>query len=270
MLIITQGTGYISSYFRKMVSIVILGTGNVAQNLFESLYQNDEVNLVAVVGRSVNSLAFFKDRTEITTDWTNLPKADIYIMAIKDDAIFKVSEKLEINGLLVHTSGAVSIDALSKHAHTGVCYPLQTFTKNKILEFKNIPICIEAKKEKDLTLLKTVAQMVSGTVEHINSSQRKALHVSAVFVNNFTNHLFGIGKQICEQNDMDFTLLKPLIKETVEKLDVLTPKQAQTGPARRGDQKTLHSHLQLLKEDQHRQIYKLLSNAIKAAYGEKL
>ncbi len=270
MLIITQRTGYNSLYFRKMVSIVILGTGNVSQNLFEALYQNDEVNLVAVVGRSDNSLAFFKDKTEITTDWKNLPKADLYIMAIKDDAIPQVSEKLEISGLLVHTSGAVSINTLSKHKRSGVFYPLQTFTRNKILDFKNIPICIEAKNDRDLEFLKTIAKTISESVEHINSSQRKALHVSAVFVNNFTNHLFRIGQQICEQNDMDFKLLKPLIKETVEKLDVLSPEQAQTGPARRGDQTTLHSHLLELKEDQHREIYKLLSNAIKASYGKKL
>jgi predicted short-subunit dehydrogenase-like oxidoreductase (DUF2520 family) len=253
-----------------MISIVILGTGNVAQNLFEALYQKDEVDVVAVAGRSVNSLAYFNNRTEVITDWTQLPKADLFIMAITDDSINLVSEKFEINGLLVHTSGAVSINALSKHKHIGVFYPLQTFTKNKLLEFKNIPICIEAKNDKDLSLLKTVAKIVSVNVEEINSAQRKALHVSAVFVNNFTNHLFRIGEQICEQNDMDFALLKPLIKETVEKLDVLSPKQAQTGPARRGDQNTLHVHLKLLKEDQHREIYKLLSNAIKASYGEKL
>ncbi|MFX0557123.1 Rossmann-like and DUF2520 domain-containing protein [Maribacter sp. CXY002] len=270
MLIFSQLTAYYSLYFRKMISIVILGTGNVAQNLFEALHKKDEVKVLAVAGRNTDALNYFSNRTEVFTDWTHLPKADVYLMAIKDDVIHEVSEKLTLDGLLVHTSGAVPMDALSKHSHTGVFYPLQSFTSGKILDFKTIPICVEATSEKDLNLLKYVASTISNTVEHIDSNQRKALHVSAVFTNNFTNYLYGIGKQICEEYTIDFSLLKPLMKETVDKLDVLTPEQAQTGPARRGDRKTLHSHLQLLNDKKHREIYKLLSNAIKAHYGKKL
>lgn len=253
-----------------MISIVILGTGNVAQNLFEAMFSNDQIDIVGVIGRNSSSLDFFKDRTTVSTNWKELPTADVYIMAIKDDAIPLVSEEINPTGLLVHTSGSVPLSTLSKHNNIGVFYPLQTFTSGRKVDFKKIPICLEAKQEDSLALLQKLAGYISGTVEIIDSEKRKALHVAAVFVNNFTNHLYHIGNEICDEYQIDFSILTPLIKETANKLDVLPPKKAQTGPARRGDQKTLHNHLRLLKIGQHREIYKLMSNSIKAAYGEEL
>ncbi|WP_047245440.1 Rossmann-like and DUF2520 domain-containing protein [Maribacter thermophilus] len=253
-----------------MISVVILGTGNVAQNLFEAMFPNKQINIVGVIGRNNTSLVFFKDRTTVSTNWTDLPLADIYIMAIKDDAIPLVSDKLNVNGLLVHTSGSVPLTALSKHHDIGVFYPLQTFTSGKKVDFKKIPICLEAQQEDSLKLLQKLAGHISNTVETIDSEKRKALHVAAVFANNFTNHLYHIANDICNEHQIDFTILKPLINETANKLNVLSPKEAQTGPARRGDQKTLHNHLRLLKVGQHREIYKLMSNSIKATYGEEL
>lgn len=253
-----------------MISVVLLGTGNVAKNLFESFLKSDEVAITKVFGRKEEALSYFSNRTETSTNWKSLPKADIYILAINDDAIAEVSKELTTSGLIVHTSGSVALDTLKKHQRFGVFYPLQTFTSNKIVDFEEIPICLEAKDASDLQLLETLANLLSNRVAHIPSEKRKILHLAAVFVNNFTNHMYTIADNICESNDVDFSLLKPLIKETVSKLDSLSPTEAQTGPAKRGDLKTLHGHLDLLEGSQHKEIYKLMSNVIKATYGKKL
>lgn len=252
-----------SLYFRLMISVVILGTGNVAQNLSESFQGKSEIDLVCVVGRSKDSLSFFKDTYAVSTDWINLPKADIYIIAVKDDVIPEVSEKINEKGLVVHTSGSVPLNVLSKHARRGVFYPLQTFTAGKILNFKEIPLCLEVNNEKDSQLLLSLAKKLSDNVQIVDSEKRKILHVAAVFVNNFTNYMYSMGNQICEDNNIDFSMLFPLIQETAAKIEIMSPKKAQTGPAKRQDLKTLHGHLQLLKDEKHKAIYTLLSNAIK-------
>jgi predicted short-subunit dehydrogenase-like oxidoreductase (DUF2520 family) len=147
---------------------------------------------------------------------------------------------------------------------------LQTFTKGKIISFDDIPICVEATSEEDLHILKQLGKTLSNTVVEIDSEQRKTLHIAAVFVNNFTNYMYTIGSEICNEHKIDFKLLQPLIKETAAKLDILTPLQSQTGPAKRGDQKTLHNHLQIIKDKHQRELYTLLSNAIKEKHGKEL
>src|SRR5690606_37403117 len=117
----------------------------------------------------------------------------------------------------------------------GVFYPLQTFSKSKEVNFKEIPICLEAANHQDLEWLKKVANVISDKVFEIDSEKRKTLHVSAVFVSNFVNHLYGIGEELCKENDIPFDILKPLIAEVADKINYLSPEQAQTGPAKRGD-----------------------------------
>lgn len=254
-----------------MISVVIVGTGNVAQNLFQAFDKVPDVEIKQVLGRNENHLTFAKDKASINTDFTQLPSADIYILAISDDSIGLVAEKFkDIDGLIVHTSGATSLEILSKCKRTGIFYPLQTFTKGKIISFESIPICIEANNKKDLELLQNLGKTLSDTVIKVNSEKRKILHVAAVFVNNFTNYMYTIGAEICKENNIDFKLLQPLIKETAAKLDDLTPYESQTGPAKRGDQKTLHKHLQLIKKTHQRELYTLLSNAIKEKHGKEL
>ena len=221
-----------------MISVVIVGTGNVAQNLFQAFDKVADVEIIQVLGRNENHLAFAKDKVFIR--------------------------------LIVHTSGASSLEVLSKCNRTGIFYPLQTFTKGKIISFDDIPMCIEAKNEKDFELLLNLGKTLSNTVIEVSSEQRKILHVAAVFVNNFTNYMYTIGADICTENNIDFKILQPLIKETAAKLDDLTPYQSQTGPAKRGDQKTLHKHLQLIKNTHQRELYTLLSNAIKEKHGKEL
>ncbi|TDS20838.1 putative short-subunit dehydrogenase-like oxidoreductase (DUF2520 family) [Maribacter caenipelagi] len=254
-----------------MISVVIVGTGNVAQNLFHAFQKSADVNVKQVIGRNKEHLAFVKDDALISTEFTSDITADVYILAISDDAISTVAEYFkDVDGLLVHTSGATSVKALKSVLRPGIFYPLQTFTKGKIISFDDIPMCVEATNENDLNLLKQLGNALSNTVVEINSEQRKALHIAAVFVNNFTNYMYTMGSDICVEHNLDFSLLQPLIKETAAKLDALTPLQAQTGPAKRGDQQTLHNHLQIIKDKHQRELYTLLSNAIKEKHGKEL
>ena len=196
-----------------MISVVIVGTGNVAQNLFQAFYKVPDIEIKQVLGRNEIHLAFAKEKVSINTDFSRIPTADIYILAVSDDSIGEVAEKFkDLDGLVVHTSGATSIEVLHKCNRAGIFYPLQTFTKGKIISFETIPICIETKNKKDLELLQNLGKTLSDTVIEINSEQRKILHVSAVFVNNFTNYLYTIGADICKESNIDFKLLQPLIK----------------------------------------------------------
>jgi predicted short-subunit dehydrogenase-like oxidoreductase (DUF2520 family) len=254
-----------------MISVVIVGTGNVAQNLFQAFDKEADIEIKQVLGRNENHKAFAKYKISINTNFNQIPSADIYILAVSDDSIGLVAEKFkDFKGLIVHTSGATSLAVLNECKRAGIFYPLQTFTTGKIISFDEIPICIEAKYEKDLELLRNLGKTLSNTVIEVNSEQRKILHVAAVFVNNFTNYMYTIGADICAENNVNFKLLLPLIKETAAKLDDLTPYQSQTGPAKRGDQKTLHQHLQLIKNTHQRELYTLLSNTIKEKHGKEL
>lgn len=254
-----------------MISVVIVGSGNVAQNLFHAFQKSADVTIKQVIGRNKEHLAFVRNSALISTEFTSDISADVYILAISDDAISTVGENFKnVKGILVHTSGATPLNAIKSAKRPGIFYPLQTFTKGKIISFDDIPICIEATNNKDLEILTTLGKQLSKNVVEIDSEQRKTLHVAAVFVNNFTNYMYTMGSDVCAEHDLDFSLLKPLIKETAAKLDTLTPMQAQTGPAKRGDQKTLHNHLQIIKDKHQRELYTLLSNAIKEKHGKEL
>jgi predicted short-subunit dehydrogenase-like oxidoreductase (DUF2520 family) len=154
------------------------------------------------------------------------------------------------------------MEILDAKNRRGVFYPLQTFTKNKAINFKEIPICLESEMEIDFFIIKKLAQSISNSVQSISSEQRKALHVAAVFVCNFVNHLYKIGNDICKENQLSFEILKPLIVETAQKIIQLTPENAQTGPAKRNDTATINSHLNFLSDENQKEIYKLITKSI--------
>lgn len=253
-----------------MIKAVILGGGNVATHLAAIFIKTAGISLVQVYNRSITAIEPLREHTAITNDIKKLKKADIYIIAVSDNAINKISSKItKQNALVVHTSGSTTIDVLQSHKNYGVFYPLQTFSKNTPVDFSNIPICLEANNPNDLSLLENLASKISNTHYHINSKQREHLHTAAVFVNNFTNHLYYIGNQICKEHDMEPTILQPLLQETAKKTARFSPYTAQTGPARRGDKLTIEKHLEKLTQNQQ-EIYKLLSHSIASTYGKKL
>ncbi len=253
-----------------MINIVILGGGNVAYHLTNALLQNSAVNVVQVYNRSLEKIDCFKNITLITNNLSELKEADIYILAVSDNVISELSSTLNLkNKLVVHTSGSMALDELKSTSKKGVFYLLQSFSKERGIDFSTVPICIEAETDEDLHLLETLAKSMSKNCYRINSNQRKSLHAAAVFVNNFVNHLYHIGHEICEQNKVPFEILLPLILETANKITTLSPHEAQTGPAKRSDTKTIEKHTAMLTKNQQ-EIYALLTKSIYNTYGEKL
>ncbi len=253
-----------------MLTVVILGTGNVAEHLFVAFTQSEKIHVAQVVGRNMDRLKAFANNTLISDNFNKIVDADFYIIAVKDDAIPFVSQYLsDKENIVVHTSGAISMDSL-KQKNSGVFYPLQTFTKGKSLDFNSIPICIEAKQQSGLQMLRKLGSSISNKVYEISSPQRRKLHLAAVFANNFVNHLYYVSEKICAEEDLPFSLLHPLIKETADKINCFSPYEAQTGPALRDDIKTMESHLHLLKNKKQTELYTLLSEAIKEEHEKKL
>lgn len=254
-----------------MLSIILIGTGNVARHLFDAFASCEGVQILQVAGRNKKALEYFSASTEVTTEFTGLVDADIYIIALSDDAIISVTEQLIIkNKLIIHTSGTVALQQLLNDNRAGVFYPLQTFSKHRNINFKEVPICIEAENDTDVLLLKNLASELSNSVHEITSEKRKVLHLAAVFVNNFTNHMFTMANEICEEHGLSFTILEPLIVETVGKIGEMLPSEAQTGPARRNDKGTMEKHRQLLTTKNQKEIYSILSESILQTYEKKL
>lgn len=253
-----------------MTKVVVLGSGNVAHHMTAAFLKSKDIDLVQVWARNPDALSLLLSPDKITSDFSKLAIADVYIIAVSDDAIAEVSEQLPFtNTLVVHTSGSVAMEALNHKNRKGVFYPLQSFSKSKAVDFSKVPICLEATNNSDYKTLESVANTISKVTYHVNSDQRKALHVSAVFVCNFVNHLYQIGQEICEANQMDFAILQPLIQETAQKILTLSPREAQTGPAKRQDTTTINAHLHFLTDETQKEIYKLLTKSI-IDHGKKL
>lgn len=246
-----------------MIQVTIIGSGNVGEHLLKVFLQTSNVIVNQVFTRKKESILHLIDANKIVSNFEQLTEADIFIVAVSDNAIAEATSKIPFKDkLVVHTSGSVAMNVIDVKHKKGVFYPLQTFSKSKEVDFSQIPICIEAENNSDLELLETLAKSISDKVFEINSKQRKALHVSAVFVCNFVNHLYQIGSEICQEHQVPFEVLLPLIEETANKIKTLSPQEAQTGPAKRNDTTTINAHLNLLTNENQKEIYKLLTKSI--------
>ncbi len=245
-----------------MTTLTIIGFGNIAQHLIREFSENEVVKLVQVFTRNENA-TFEEKKINFVHQYANLIKTDVTIIAVSDHSIVEVSDVFPFeNTLVLHTSGGVALTAMNPKNRRGVIYPLQTFSKNKKVNFSEIPICVEAENELDLGIIKKIATSVSKKIFDIDSTQRKSLHVAAVFVCNFVNHLYKIGSDICNENQVPFTILQPLITETAHKILQLSPHEAQTGPAKRQDFDVISSHLKFLKNSDNKHIYEMLTQSI--------
>lgn len=254
-----------------MIKVTVIGSGNVAQHLITAFLNSSDIEVLQVFSREKEKVAHLVEYSKITNDYDSLLESDIYIIAVSDSAIAEVSSKLPFKDrFVVHTSGSIPLKDLDARNKRGVFYPLQTFTKNKVVDFSNIPTCLESEMDEKYTLLENLAEAIKSRHYLISSEQRKSLHVAAVFVNNFTNHLYQIGKDICDEHLLPFEILKPLIAETADKVQSLTPLDAQTGPAKRHDQNTIDRHLALLTDDTQKEIYKILTQSIQHSHVKKL
>lgn len=251
-----------------MIKVTLIGTGNVSWHLENIFSKTVGVQLLEVLSSRGAAISnYLKARQNFAKN----DQPDLYIIAVSDDAIRSVSRQLKNSEkLIVHTSGSVSMDILPDENRRGIFYPLQTFSKEREIDFQSVPICIEAQEVNDERLLKELAATITKSIYEVTSAQRKSLHLAAVFVNNFTNHIYQIGNELCNQNEVPFAILKPLISETVRKIESLPPFEAQTGPARRNDRKTIEAQLAQLENKNHKEIYKAITESILKTYEEEL
>lgn len=258
----------------KQPFVSFIGSGNLAWHLAPALdnagfsvrevYSRDSKNAKALVGK------LYEGEEKKDLDFTD-SKSTIFVIAVADDAIESVVQEIVLpgNAVLVHTSGSQPLSVLdyATTENSGVFYPLQTFSKNKKVDFKDIPIFVESESKEVEKLLKEMAKSISKKVIKIDSRQRKALHVAAVFASNFTNHMLSISNDLLKEYKLDSELLKPLIAETITKALAIGPDDAQTGPARRGDLELLDNHYAFLEENEEvAEIYKLVSQHILDRY----
>ena len=252
-------------------NITIIGTGNLAWYLAAAFEQAGHV-IHEIYGRSeTKAIQIGKNlNNPVITDSLDFSRSSscLFIIAVSDKAIESVASEIILpeNALLVHTSGTVPMSALELAGidHIGVFYPLQTFSKNREINFLEVPLLIEACDETTQKQLENIATSVSSNVTLVNSDDRLGIHLAAVFANNFTNHMIDIAGQVLEKNALDLDLLEPLIRETIEKALDQNPSTAQTGPAIRGDTDTMDMHLaQLGFDPRYQALYRSISESIR-------
>jgi predicted short-subunit dehydrogenase-like oxidoreductase (DUF2520 family) len=246
------------------MKITLIGAGKLGKQLYCALLAQSHFKLVEWVDRS-NKESQTAEGISITNDLNTLKATEIYVLAVSDQAIETISQILPKDAFVVHTAGSVSIDAIQQE-RKGVFYPIQSFSENRIIQFSKVTIGIETQYPEDRPLLQLLAECLGAQYISLNSKQREQLHLAAVLVNNFTNHLFTEAANLCEKNDLPFELLMPLIQETVQKLQTHSPKAAQTGPAIRNDIKTINKHIRLIEKPHLKEIYKAVTSSIQKNY----
>ncbi|WP_294535686.1 Rossmann-like and DUF2520 domain-containing protein [uncultured Bacteroides sp.] len=249
--------------------IVFVGAGNLATNLAKALYRKG-FRIVQIFSRteeSARSLAL-QVEADYTTDLKELTgDAKLYIVSLKDAAFVELLPQIaegKEHALLVHTAGSIPMSVWKGHTQRyGVFYPMQTFSKQREVKFDEIPFFIEAKTAEDVALLKAIAATLSDHVYEASSEQRKSLHLAAVFICNFTNHMYALAADLLEKYQLPFNVMLPLIDETARKVHELAPRDAQTGPAVRYDKNVIENHLAMLADlPALQEIYKLMSKSI--------
>ena len=251
---------------KSIKSISFIGAGNVATHLAKALFEEGYF-IDQIYSRDIdNALTLAGEVESIAVDSIqNINStADLYILSVNDDGISSVLKHItDKNIFIAHTSGSIPIDVFKENGFSnyGIFYPLQTFSKAKHVNLLEVPFCIEASEnENELVQL---ANKLSNSVNLVTSEQRKKLHLAAVFACNFTNYMYHIAEDICTKNDVNFNILKPLIKETAQKIATNHPMDVQTGPAMRGDQEIINHHLDQLKDTlNYQEIYQLITQNI--------
>ncbi|MCC7401706.1 MAG: DUF2520 domain-containing protein [Chitinophagaceae bacterium] len=251
------------------MDIIIIGTGNASAVLGRKL-KNAGHHIVQIFGRNASAASklAYELGTESTSYWSVIKKdADLYLVAVSDEAIPDVARHLHVPGkIVVHTAASVSKDVLKKTSHHyGVFYPLQSLRKERKGN-PVIPIFVDASDEKTKKILENLAHSVSGEqVSLANDDTRIKLHIAAVVAGNFTNFLYAVVEDYCNKENLDFKQLIPLIEETAERVKTVSPRQSQTGPAVRHDTETIQKHLDLLKgHPQLKKLYAFMTEAIQS------
>lgn len=232
------------------MKLTIVGQGNVACNLRHGFHlRGIEVEMVSS-----------REGLE------QLPHADVYIYAVRDTALREVVARVhDAQALHLHTSGTMPLDVFgADKPHAGVLYFFQSFSKEQLIDdWSHIPVFIEGRDIDDVSAIYTIAQTFSGTIYECTQHDRERLHVAGVYANNFTNLMYRLAQEMLQGTSIPFTALLPLIDETARKVHSLSPREAQTGPASRGDEAVMAHHLELIQTEEERDMYRLLSGLIR-------
>ena len=251
-------------------SISFIGAGNVASH-FAKAFFNADIQIDSILSRRLSSAKrlAIPIKAKATTSFNRLSKdSELYIIAVPDDTIeeviFSLSHVLDHSAFIVHTSGATAMTVIhQRFNNAGIIWPPQSLSKQKDIDFSSVPICCGASDASLNQVLLMLLKKVSIHVQLVNDEQKSALHLAAVFANNFTNHMYHIAYDLCEKNKLDFSLLYPIIKETAQKIINEIPGTVQTGPASRDDVTTMKKHRALLREQKgYKQLYSLISKSI--------
>lgn len=251
------------------MKIILIGAGNLATHLGKAIFAagHDVVQVYSRTMQSATALASEVGAQPVSDISAVRADADLYVVSVKDSALAELIPALckgkEIK-VFLHTAGSIPMDVFQGMAlHYGVLYPMQTFSKQREVDFSQIPCFIEANDEHALQQIGDVAHQVSSRVYHLASEDRKYLHLSAVFACNFVNHCYALSQEILEEHGIPFDVMLPLIDETAAKVHELVPKEAQTGPAVRYDENVLRAQGALLKSNpQMKDIYDRMSMSI--------
>lgn len=250
----------------KAQKIVIIGCGNLSWHLALKLKELKKFDLYVYNHRASEQLNEFSTKLKCRTfdSLDNIIEdASFYLLCVPDRMISQVSQSIKTKGIVMHCSGSKSITDINAE-NKGVLYPLQTFSKRDKIEWNNIPLFIEANTKSAERHIKLFAENLSERIIQANTEERIKIHLAAVIVNNFTNALYtAAGDFLSQSEKFKFDLLLPLIQQTVKKLEKLSPRDAQTGPAKRGDDEVIEKHLSLLKNNKRlKKNYKQLSKLI--------
>ncbi len=235
--------------------IIIIGKGNVAANL-EYAFSHKGIDCTMVSSREGLEM---------------IPQnADVYIYSVRDEALADVVEKVHVplRALHLHTSGTIPLTIFGKDKpHAGIFYPFQTFSKTRIIEdFSTVPVFFEARGIDDVSAVYALALTITSHIYEVSQAERERLHLAGVFASNFTNMMYRMAADVIKNTHIPFSALLPLIDETAAKVHSLSPFEAQTGPARRGDENVIQHHISLLSTSEEKQLYQMLSTIIRQTY----
>ena len=253
-----------------MKRIVLIGSGRVAEVLGTEIFRCPSLCLVQLFARNAERGRQLAERWHC--DWTDDPAAlaaaDLYLLAVSDRAVAALSSRLSFpaESVVAHTAGALPVEALEGSIrHRAVLYPLQTFTQGRRIEpFRTTPFFVEGTTPEALRCVREVGESLSDRVALLDSAGRERLHLAAVFVNNFSNLMYTLGAELAAGAGVPFDALRPLLEETARKALQMDPREAQSGPAVRGDEATCRRHRELLRahNPELESIYELLSETI--------
>lgn len=248
------------------MKIAIAGAGNIA-TFFAKKFQAAGFEIVQVIAahkEHAKELAL-KFACAFSDQISDLdPDADVCLFAVKDDVLLDFAAKLRMTQIVIHTAGSVALSELYPMSSRVACiWPVYSIHKDNLPENPNLPLVLNAGSDEVLEITRRLATAISQQHYVLTDQQKSALHLAAVFANNFTNHMYTISEQITREHGVPFAALLPLIADTAQKVQHSLPQQNQTGPAIRHDEKTMTKHLNMLHDEVWQQIYRLISSSIR-------